>query len=229
MSRLVAVPRQYAPLLKRKGVVGGAVLAAIALYCVLAPPFVVQSIQKPASSAVANSPSLSPAKYVDSIWSSKVLPTVAKSAVSLPTLLADLKRNSSATSKRYGNYAELDGPPTFLVKGSGRIVSVNTSSIPAEAGLAFGAGNAPDAFLQLGPILLGTVVRDAMPFINFNQFVNQVTFGEVGTAINAKIVATALSKVDNATLKGKHVKFTGAFTLSSGKQLVTPITLEVNQ
>jgi predicted lipoprotein len=227
MSVPSAVPRQHASLVKRKGVVAIAVIAAIVRYCVLDPPFVIQSIQAPASSAVANSPNLSPTKYVEAIWSSKVLPTVAKSAISLPTLLVDLKRNSAAASKRYGNYAELDGPPTFLVKGSGRIVSVNTSSIPSEAGLAFGAGSAPDAFLQLGPILLGTVVRDAMPFINFNQFVNQVTFGEVGTAINAKIEATALSKVDNSTLKGKHVEFTGAFTLSSGKQLVTPITLEV--
>jgi len=206
-----------------------AVVAVVVLLGVFSPPWVVESLNAGGSgSAVAGSQNLDPDKYVTAIWSSKVIPIAKKSAVDLPTLLADLKKNRAGTSKRYGHYVVVNGPPAFLVKGSGRVVSVDTASLVSKAGVVLGAGTRPDAFLQLGPILGGTDVRDALPFVNFNQFVNQVQFGEVAIAINAKIVATAFAKVDNEKLKGKKVTFTGAFTLSSANTpLITPITLEV--
>jgi predicted lipoprotein len=231
MSRpTLTVPRPaggYTPHAKKKIAVVS-VIAAIVVFFVVDPQWVVVSIKPPGTgSIVPNSATLNPDKYVAAYWATKIIPTVKRSAVDLPVLLADLKQNRAGTSKRYGNFATLGGPPTFLVKGSGRVVSVNTSSIPSEAGVALGAGATADAFLQLGPIITGTDVRDALPFIKFGQFVNQVSFGEVATAINAKIVATALAKVDDAKLKGKQVTFTGAFTLASGKPLITPITLGV--
>lgn len=208
-----------------------AAAVAIVLLCVFDPPWVVESLSATnAGSAVAGSANLNPDKYVAAIWSSKLLPTVRKSAIDLPTLLGDLKRDRAAASKRYGHYAVEGGEPAFLVKGSGRVVSVDTTSLVSQAGIAFGAGRRPDAFIQLGPILGGTDVRDALPFINFNQFENQVQFGEVAIAINAKIANTAYAGVDYAKLKGKHVVFTGAFTLSSATApLVTPVTLEVQK
>lgn len=206
-------------------------VVAVALFCVFDPPWVVESLSATnAGSAVAGSDNLNPDRYVASIWSSKLVPTVRKDAVDLPTLLADLKKNRAATSKRYGNYAVEGGQPAFLVKGSGRVVSVDTASLVSKAGIAFGAGKKPDAFLQLGPILGGTDVRDALPFINFNQFENQVQFGEVAIAINSKIVDTAYAGVDYAKLRGEHVVFTGAFTLSAATApLVTPVTFEVRR
>jgi len=216
---------------RRKLVVGAAAAVVIALLAVFDPPWVVESIAKAgAGSSVAGSQNLNPDGYVAAIWSSKILPTVRASAVDLPTLLADLKKNRESASKHYGHYAVLDAPPAFLVKGAGRVVSVDTASLVSQAGVAFGSGTKPDAFLQLGPILTGTDVRDALPFLNFNQFVNQVQYGEVAIAINAKIVATAYAKVDYARLKGKKVTFTGAFTRSSAKvPLITPITLHVER
>jgi predicted lipoprotein len=163
---------------------------------------------------------------VATYWQSKFLPAVRRSAVDLRTLLADLKRDEAATAKRYGNAATLGGQPTFLVKGSARVVSVNTSGIPSEAGLAVGRSEGAIAFMQLGPILTGTDVRDAMKFISFNQFADQVTYSEVATAINKRIVTTTLDKLDNGKLKGERVTFTGAFTLGPGKPLITPITVE---
>jgi predicted lipoprotein len=205
------------------------VVVALVLLCVFDPPWVVESLDASrAGSAVAGSSNLDPDKYVASIWSSKLLPTVRNSAVDLPKLLADLKKDRAGASKRYGHYAVEGGQPAFLVKGSGRVVSVDTTSLVSKAGIAFGSGNAPQAFIQLGPILGGTDVRDALPFINFNQFENQVQFGEVAIAINAKIADTAYAHVNYATLKGKRVAYSGAFTLSAAKApLVTPVTLEV--
>lgn len=228
----LALPRAAAPRTRRARAIGGIVAAAVVAVVLLAifdPPWVVESLSKGSSgSAVAGSANLDPAKYVDSIWESKLLPTVRRSAVDLPTLLADLKRDPEAASKKYGHYSVLDAPPAFLVKGSGRVVSVDTTSLVSKAGIAFGSGKKADVFIQLPPIFSGTDVRDALPFINFNQFVNQVQFGEVAIAINAKIAQTSFKGVDPAGLKGKKIAFTGAFTRSKAAQpLLTPITIEV--
>jgi predicted lipoprotein len=211
---------------KRQGI--AAAIVALIVFFVVDPPWVVQDIKPPgAGSTVASSTNLDPTDYVNKYWASKILPTVKQSAVVLPTLLAALKQDKAATAKRYGNVATLGGQPTFLVKGTARIVSVNTSGIPSQAGLAVGAAKAPTASMQLGPIITGTDVRDAMKFINFNQFADQVTYSEVATAINKRIVTTTLDKLDNSKLKGKRVTFTGAFTLGPGKPLITPITVKV--
>ena len=209
----------------------GAAAVALALFIVFDPPWVVESLSNAGTgSAVAGSSNLDPAKYVDAIWASKVLPTVKKSAVDLPTLLADLKRDPAATSKKYGHYSVLDAPPAFLVKGKGRVVSVDTTSLVSKAGIAFGGGKKANAFMQLPPIFSGTDVRDALPFINFNQFVNQVQFGEIAIALNAKIAGTSFADVKLDKLKGKDVDFTGAFTRSqNATPLLTPITIEVSK
>ena len=205
-----------------------AVIAALAAFVIFDPPWVVESINSAGSgSSVAGSANLDPQKYVDAIWSSKVLPTVKRSAVDLPTLLAELKRNPAAASKKYGHYAVLNAPPAFLVKGGGRVVSVDTTSLVSKAGIALGSGTKPDVFMQLPPIFSGTDIRDALPFINFNQFVNQVQFGEVAIAINAKVAGTSFAKVNVDKLKGKRVTFTAALTRSPGVPLLTPITIEV--
>jgi predicted lipoprotein len=218
------------PRLSAKLLVAAVAVVAIAIYVALDPPWVVESIGKSnAGSAVAGSQNLSPQKYVASIWTSKVLPTVKKSAVDLPTLLADLQKDRAAASKRYGHYSVLNSPPAFLAKGSGRVVSVDTLSLISKIRVALGGGTGDLVSIQIGPIISGTDVRDALPFVNFNQFVNQVQFGEVAIAFNSKVRETALAKLNPAKLKGKHVRFTGAFTYSSAKNvLITPITLEVN-
>jgi predicted lipoprotein len=227
----VALPRPAVPRTRRArtiaGVVAGVVVALVVLV-ILDPPWVVESLSSSnAGSAVAGSSNLDPAKYVDSIWASKLLPTVKKSAVDLPTLLADLKRDPQATAKKYGHYSVLDGPPAFLVKGAGRVVSVDTASLVSKAGIAFGSGTKPDVYIQLPPIFSGTDVRDALPFINFNQFVNQVQFGEVAIAINSKIAETSFKRVNVNGLKGKKIAFTGAFTgVKAARPLLTPITVE---
>ncbi len=203
--------------------------SAVALLVAFDPPWVTESLSKAnAGSAIAGSQNLNPDAYVASIWASKVLPTVKKSAVDATTLLAELRKDKAAASKRYGHYSVLNSPPAFLVKGSGRVVSVDTVSLISTIGVALGSSAKPDVRLQIGPIISGTDVRDALPFINFNQFVNQVQFGEVAIALNSKVRETALARLNPAKLKGKHVTFIGAFTdTSTANVLITPITLKV--
>lgn len=231
MSRIAAalprLSRDGRPQARKRQVIAAAIVVVIVFF-VIDPQWAVQDIKPPgAGSTVASSTNLDPTDYVNKYWTTKILPAVHQGAVDLPTLLSRLKKDEAATAKRYGNAATLGGQPTFLVKGTARVVSVNTSGIPSQGGLALGRATTPSAYLQLGPILTGTDVRDAMKFISFNQFADQVTYSEVATAINKRIVTTTLDKLDKSKLKGKRVTFTGAFTLNPGKPLITPITIEV--
>jgi predicted lipoprotein len=82
--------------------------------------------------------------------------------------------------------------------------------------------------LQIGPALNGTALRDAVGFIDFNQFVNQVDYADAGTALNTQVKQKVLKGLDRQSLKGKRVRFTGAFTyLAPTVVTVTPVRLEV--
>lgn len=213
----------------KRALVASLVVLACVLLALFAPLWTVKSLDDlNATSAVAGSENLDPAKYVDSIWTTQLLPTVQKSAIEVASLLAQLKTNRQATIERYGNVASLGGAPAFLVKGGGRVVSVDTESLIATAGIALGSRAKPDVFIQIGPIVSGTDVRDALTFIDFNQFVNQVQYEEIAVEINSRIRDTVLAKLDPVALEGKSVGFTGALTHTDGaKVVVMPVTLEV--
>lgn len=144
-------------------------------------------------------------RYVDSIWSSKVLPAAAQAADLAPT---------APTA------------PT-LVKGEGKVLRVDTTS---RSGLIF-LDLAPydgraDAQLQIGPVIRGTALRDALPFIQFSQFTNQLEFARVGNALNDRVVRTVLAGLSTEGLAGRVVSFTGAAAGGAPLEIV-PISLVV--
>jgi predicted lipoprotein len=82
--------------------------------------------------------------------------------------------------------------------------------------------------IAVGPVLVGTALRDAVGFIDFSQFTNQIDYADAATAINAKVKTEVLKGLDPATLKGKKVSFAGAFQLLDVQSiLVTPTKLTV--
>jgi predicted lipoprotein len=131
------------------------------------------------------------AAYVDSIWQSKVLP--------------------AAEAAHDWNAAHCASP--CLVRGQGRVVRVDTSS---RAGMAFlDSGIA----VQIGPVIRGTALRDALPFIRFSQFTNQLEFARVGNALNDR--ATQILHTPHVT---DDIAFTGALETGSPVTVV-PVTL----
>jgi len=153
-------------------------------------------------------------RYVDSIWDSKVLPTVAASAV-------DLREALKARRPGY-----------LLVKGEGRVLRVDTSSRSGLmlVDLAPYDGRA-DAAIQIGPVIRGTVLRDALPFIQFSQFVNQLEFARVGNVLNDRVVRSVLVSLPKAGLEGSVVFFSGASSQPAANELpeIVPVTLVVKE
>jgi predicted lipoprotein len=165
--------------------------------------------------------------YVDGIWESKVLPTVQQNAVDFSQIYNQLKLNQDAASQKYGK--KVGGPYNFLTKFEGKVLSADTSSrvgvIKVETQTASGAAILT---VQVGPVVQGTSIRDALGFIVFNDFVNQLQFADVADELNTRALQKALGDTDPTTLVGKTVDITGAFTLDNIDDLViTPVYMTI--
>jgi predicted lipoprotein len=142
-----------------------------------------------------------PQGYVTSIWESRVLPTAHASAVELQAFLTD----------RAGAFPGGAGAPrAVFVKGTAIIADVDRSSRVGLARLRL--PGAPDgrAAIQLGPVLRGTALRDALDFVRFTDFVNQLEFASVANALNDRVLSHVLTAVDVEALVGRDIAFVGA-------------------
>jgi predicted lipoprotein len=167
------------------------------------------------------------ASYVDSIWDSKVVPTVVNSAVDINTLMDALQKDPNAASQKYGHQA--NGQDNFSVKGQGKVSKVDTSGpnglitvdIPSTSG-------SRSVIIQIGPLVLGQSLRDALGFIQFGDFTNQIDYGAVSGALDDRVAKDVVGKLKASDLQGKTVSFYGTFTLGDLKSIViTPVKLDV--
>ncbi len=168
-------------------------------------------------------------KYVDSIWTSRVLPTVEEHSIGLDALVSALEKNPAEACKEYGH--SVGGTYSFLVSFAGSVTKVDTStplgSLLVDVPLS---GAMLPVRVQIGPVILGTSIRDALKFISFEQFLNQMQYGSVADELNSRVEQDVLSKLDLKTLTGKRIGVKGAFTFDGTNPknvVVTPITLTV--
>jgi len=88
--------------------------------------------------------------------------------------------------------------------------------------------NTADISLQIGPVVRGTSLRDALPFITFNQFINQLEYANVSNALHQRLFETVLRTIDPETLLSNEITFHGVFTLRyAGTPLITPVVLRM--
>ncbi|HEX7975078.1 MAG TPA: DUF2291 domain-containing protein [Anaerolineales bacterium] len=166
--------------------------------------------------------------YVNKIWEGQVLPTFQNKAVDFNTLYTALKLNQDDASQKYGN--KVGGPYNFITKFDGKVTAVNTASrvgtlkVEAQAG-----GSAVPLTVQIGPVIQGTALRDAVGFISFNEFVNQLQFADVADELNTRAYNMSLKgKPFDNSLVGKTVSITGAFTLDNlASLIVMPVYFEI--
>ena len=164
--------------------------------------------------------------YVAKIWDAKVLPQMQKSPIEVGTLLAAIAKDPEAAGKQYGQRAGEGQPWSYLVKGAGAVTAVDVASRHGTATVEVMVDGKPTAVvIQVGPVIFGTALRDALPFISFGDFVNQIDYAEVSRALNDK--ATEGFAKEMAGAEGKVVSFTGAATAPSGSSplTITPVQL----
>ena len=122
-----------------------------------------------------------------------------------------------------------DTPWTLMARFSGVIVAADTelraSTISVDAS---GQGKA-DAIVQIGPAMRGTAIRDALDFVSFNDFTNQIDFARYGKAFNTYIDHATLDKLPRDALVGRKVTVLGAYPFVSAAEtpLVTPVEISI--
>ena len=169
-------------------------------------------------------------KYVNNIWESKVMLYFEKKATAADRLWADFRKDSDAAGQKYGIRASEEGSPwNFIMKGTGKIIAVNTTSRAGTVELDLPPyDNQKDFIIQIGPVIKGSSIRDSLDFISFDDFENQIVFAQLSNTFNKRIYDRLLSKTDFTKLKDREVDFTGAFTADgSGDVLVTPVLIKV--
>ncbi len=160
--------------------------------------------------------------YVTSIWDSRVIPTAHGSAIELRAFM-----ESRPGARPDGETA----PRAVFVKGSATVANVDRKSRIGLARLRLPwATDAEAAAIQIGPVIRGTALRDALEFIRFTDFINQLEFAGVANALNERVIEGVLTTVNPDTLAGREVAFIGAVstTTGAGSTLeIVPVQLQV--
>jgi predicted lipoprotein len=203
-------------------------LLLVSLLCsVSCKLWTIRPIESKDQKPVASSQQFNADAYVDSLWQSKVLPTMLEKAVDLAAVLSALDADPESAKKQYSS-GSAGGTAHFIVKGTGLVSRVESRSQNRTLSLTLpNYKGKTEVAIQIGPVFRGTALRDAVGFIQFNQFVNQLQFADVGNKLNERVATAVVKDFELATAQGKQISFCGAFSFTDrAKIMMTPVKLE---
>jgi predicted lipoprotein len=172
----------------------------------------------------AQSEAFDPVAYVEGIWVSKLLPTFNEKAMELPKILSEIQLDANGTASKdsliaiankYG-LITVGEAHVYMIKGSGKVVSVNTKTSLGTMEVALDGYSGPiKVLIYIGTRIPSdeTSVRDAVGFISFGDFKEQTEYGKVASEINKRILNQVLGSLDKNSLEGKTISFTGSFNI----------------
>ena len=169
------------------------------------------------------------AAYAEGIWASQALPHLQSVAQPIDLVLAAVEADIDTAGSTYGHRPATEGSAwTFVVSGRGKATAKNTESRTGTLTITVEGATPVEVPIQIGPVVRGNSVRDALPFVSFKDFTNQLEFADVGKALTALSVA-GTAKAAQAAKVGDIVNFTGVMSLNSSTDriLVTPVLLEI--
>lgn len=165
--------------------------------------------------------------YVSRIWATQALPELQHRAAPARDLFSAIDANPEDAGARLGRRASEGGAWTFVVRGEGVVTAIDDGSRRRAVEVALGDGVTRVVKLEAGPVVIGTAVRDALPFIAFDDFSDQLAYADVGRALTTTALARLKPTLEGLR-PGDRVRFVGAFNLPSSDQpvFVTPVSIE---
>ncbi|MEG3130187.1 DUF2291 domain-containing protein [Pantoea cypripedii] len=117
-------------------------------------------------------------------WQQKLVPQVAHDAKPLAQLMKELQsaKDFDTACKTLGYRSQEENPCVFSVSVQGEVTGVNTTSRSGKMTVKDASGET--VTVQMGPIIRGTALRDAYKGASYQDFNDQVLFGDYGRAIN---------------------------------------------
>ena len=164
--------------------------------------------------------------YVENIWQSKIIPTISEDANEITFILDELFKNKEVTEEKYGGRSGT-GSYSFMVKGKAEITSLNTASRVGTLSIKLEKKYDAEIFITLGPVIKKDSIRDAVKFIKFNDFVNQLDFADVSRIIKVRVLNEIIGPLKLKEITGKNINFEGAITFDrKDKIYITPTKIE---
>ena len=205
------------------------IFALVTLAC-LSGCKILPTLSEEEKAAATAAGAFDPDRMVESEWATKVIPYLKSKAGSFQDVSALAKAEPRAAGEKYGNpKKQANSPWTYVATAKGKIVASNTQSRAATVDVDVNSDGKADVRAQIGPALRGTALRDALDFVDFNAFKNQIDFAQYGKSFNTYANGTVLSKLPRDGLNGKTIKLLGAFVAGSGSEppLMTPAEAEI--
>lgn len=174
-----------------------------------------------------NDPSFDPNGYVDSIWSSKVIPYMKAKAANVTTVLGAIKGNIDQAGGKYGYKGSgTDNSWKFIVAGTGKVLAVNSESRAGIMDIDLPPyDNKKDIAIAIGPVFKGTSIRDSLDFIQFEEFKNQIQYAQLANAFNKKVYDTIIGPANVASLANQEISFIGSFAYDGKSIVITPVQI----
>lgn len=164
-------------------------------------------------------------------WDSQIVPHMNEAAVTIDTLRGALTSDGlEAAGTKYGHREGGEGSPfTYVAAFEGTIVEANTESRAGTASVDVDGDGKADVTLQLGPVIRGTAIRDALPFVSFTEYQNQIEFARVAKDLNAQAYERVLSTLPRDALVGSKIRGVGAVTVRGSDEtfVVTPVDVSL--
>jgi predicted lipoprotein len=189
----------------------------------------VVSIEQDRAERERRSGAFDAAAYVSHQWAGSIAPALERRAIPYAAFASGLSKGLAPAARAHGYRAGEGSAWTFVIAAEGVVTAIDRSSRQgflriAPAGAPAGA---PPLDVQIGPVVAGTVLRDAVPAMRFDDFSGQVAYAEVGEAITRRAMAGA-ARAATGLRPGAHVRVVGAVALRRADDpvLLTPLTLD---
>lgn len=138
---------------------------------------------------------------IERTWHDKVVPQIVARARPVAELMTALHaaKDIDSACKTLGYRVQDENPCIFYVKVEGNITNIDSTSRSGKMTIQDIGGS--NVVVQIGPTLRGTLLRDGYQGVSYQDFNDQVLFGEYGRAINqyaVKMIEAAQVKTGEA-------------------------------
>lgn len=148
-------------------------------------------------------------KQATEIFDTKLIPQIKETALPLPELLSKLSAETdfSKACKTYGFRHAEEQQCNFPVKVEGTITAMKTNT--RRGTITVTGADGQSVRVQIGPVIMGTALRDIQKGVKYADFNDQTVYGEYGERINARSVEISSQ---NKFAEGMQVEIYGAFS-----------------
>ncbi|WP_380180680.1 DUF2291 family protein [Kalamiella sp. sgz302252] len=180
--------------------------------CRIVSPQELADLKNPPNPQLAN---------VGTSWQQKIVPQIAHDARPPAELMASLAaaKDFDSACQQFGYRSQPENPCVFAVRINGAVQTVDSASRSGKMTLKDRNG---DIFtVQTGPVIRGTALRDGYKGASYQDFNDQVLFGDYGKAIN-QLAAAEVKKLQPKP--GDEIQVEGVFSSWDVPQSLPPIT-----